>query len=94
MVRKKNPAELQRYKANTSDNEASFLDVHLFSFLMKLFLPVLMINVAILILKLTISHFKILMFLDLHPIESISLNSFVLLEYLDMLLTSTLTIKC
>ena len=33
------------------------------------------------------------MFLALHPIESISLNSFVLLEHLVMLLTSTLAIK-
>ena len=34
------------------------------------------------------------MFLVLHPIESISLNLFVLLEHLAMLLTSTLTINC
>ena len=34
------------------------------------------------------------MFLALHPMESISLNSFVLSEYLAMLLTSTLTINC
>ena len=34
------------------------------------------------------------MFHALHPMESISLNSFVLLEHLDMLLTSTLTINC
>ena len=33
------------------------------------------------------------MFLALHPMESISLNSFVLLEHLAMLLTSTLSIK-
>ena len=33
------------------------------------------------------------MFLDLHPMESISLNSNVLLEYLAMLLTSTLAIN-
>ena len=33
-------------------------------------------------------------FLALHPMESISLNSFVLLEHLAMLLTSTLTINC
>ena len=32
--------------------------------------------------------------LSLHPMESISLNSFVLLEHLAMLLTSTLTINC
>ena len=33
------------------------------------------------------------MFLALHPMESISLNSFVLLEHLAMLLTSTLAIN-
>ena len=35
-----------------------------------------------------------MMFLALHPVESISLNSFVLLEHLAMLLTSTLAINC
>ena len=34
------------------------------------------------------------MFLALHHIESISLNSFVFLEHLAMLLTSTLAINC
>ena len=34
------------------------------------------------------------MFLALHPMESISLNSFVLLEQLAMLVTSTLAINC
>ena len=34
------------------------------------------------------------MFLALHPMDSISLNSFVLLEYLAILLTSTLEINC
>ena len=34
------------------------------------------------------------MFLALHSMESISLNSFVLLEHLAMLLTSTLAINC
>ena len=34
------------------------------------------------------------MFLALHPMESISLSSFVLLEHLAMLLTSTLAINC
>ena len=38
--------------------------------------------------------FWIVMFLALRPMESISLNSFVLLEHLAMLLTSTLTINC
>ena len=35
-----------------------------------------------------------MMLLTLHPMESISLNSFVLLEHLAMLLTSTLAINC
>ena len=34
------------------------------------------------------------MLLALHPMESISLNSFVLLEHLAMLLNSTLAINC
>ena len=53
-----------------------------------------MINVTTLILKLSISLFKMVMFLVLHPMESISLNSFVLLEHLAMLLNSTLAINC
>ena len=47
-----------------------------------------------LILKLSISLFLMVMFLALHPMESISLNSFVLLEHLAMLLTSKLAINC
>ena len=35
-----------------------------------------------------------MMLLALHPIESISLNSFVLLEHLAMMLISTLAINC
>ena len=53
-----------------------------------------MINVTTLILNLSIFNFKMVMFLALHPMESISLNSFVLLEHLAMLLTSTLAINC
>ena len=34
------------------------------------------------------------MVLALHPLESMSLNLFVLLEHLAMLLTSTLAINC
>ena len=34
------------------------------------------------------------MFLALHPMESISFNSFVLLTHLALLLTSTLAINC
>ena len=38
--------------------------------------------------------FQRVMFLALHPMKSISLNSFVLLEHLAMLLTLTLAINC
>ena len=61
---------------------------------MILFLPKFMINMTTLILKLSISSFDMEMFLSLHPMESMSLNSFVLLEHLAMLLTSTLAINC
>ena len=51
-------SELQLNKANTSDTEAAFLNLHLFcQFLMILFLPKFMINVTTLILLLLISHF-------------------------------------
>ena len=93
MVSQIYPSELQLNKANASDTEAAFLDLHC-QFLMILFLPKFMINVMTLILKLSISHFRMVMFLVLHPMESISLNSFVLLEHLAMLLTSTLAINC
>ena len=87
------PSELQLNKANTSDTEASFLDLHL------------SISYDIVSTKIydkrddidfEIANFP---FLDvdvplLHPMESISLNSFVLLEHLAMLLTSSLAINC
>ena len=38
--------------------------------------------------------FEMVMFLDLHPMKSIFLNSFVLLEHLALLRTSTLAISC
>ena len=41
-----------------------------------------MINVTTLIFKLSISHFLMEMFLAIYPMESIYLNSFVLLEHL------------
>ena len=56
MVSQIYPSELQLNKANASDTEAAFLDLHL-SILMILFLPKFMINVTTLILKLSISHF-------------------------------------
>ena len=47
--------ELQINKTNTSDTEAAFLDLNLF--ISNNILPKFMINVAISILKLSISHF-------------------------------------
>ena len=57
MVSQIYPSEVQLNKANTSDTEAEFLDLHL-SILLILFLPKCMINVTTLILKLLISHFR------------------------------------
>ena len=54
MVRNLYPSELQLNKANTSVTEALFL-ISICSFLFKLFLPKFMINVRILISKLSIS---------------------------------------
>ena len=50
------PSELQLDKANTSDTEAAF-KACICQFLIILFLPKFMINVTILILKLSNSHF-------------------------------------
>ena len=61
---------------------------------MILFLPKFKINVTTLIFKLSISNLQMVMFLVLDPMESLLLNSFVLLEHLAMLLTSTLAINC
>ena len=73
------PSELQLKNANTSDTKAAFSDLHL-SIFMILFLPKCVINVTTLFLKLSISHFYMVMFLALHPKESISLNSLGLLD--------------
>ena len=78
MVSQIYPLELQLNKANTFNTEAAVL-VHAFVHQMILFLPQFMINVTILILRLSIPHFLMMLFLVLHPMEYISLNSFVLL---------------
>ena len=93
MVSQIYPSELQLNKANTSDTEAAFLDLHL--------------SISNDIVSTTIydkrDDFDFesvnLPFLDgdvprSNPIESKSLSSFVLLEHLAMLLTSTLAINC
>ena len=88
MVSQIYPSELQLNKANASDTEAAFLDLHL------------SISNDIVSTKIYDKRddfdFEIVNFpfLDvLHPMESISLNSFVSLEHLAMLLTSTLAIN-
>ena len=62
--------------------------------LMILFQPKFMINVTILILKLSIFHFYNVTFLALHPMEFIFLKSSDLLEHLTMVLAITLAINC
>ena len=56
MVSQTNPSELQLNKANTSDCETLFLDLHLFITNENVSTKI-SINVTILILKLSISQF-------------------------------------
>ena len=72
------PSELQLNKANTSDTEAAFKTSN---------------NIVSTKIYDTRDDFEMVMFLSLHPMESISLNSYVLLRHLAMLLTSMLTQK-
>ena len=53
-----------------------------------------MTDVTTLVLGLSVSHFWVVVFLVLHPMESISLNSFVLLGRLAVLLASALAVGC
>ena len=57
MVSQIYPPELQLSKANTSDTKAALLDLHLSISNNIVFIPKFMINVTLLILKLSISHF-------------------------------------
>ena len=91
MVSQIYPSELQLNKANASDTEAAFLDLHL------------SISYDIVSTKIYDKRddfdFEIVNFPFLdgdvpRSMESISLNSFVLLEHLAMLQTSTLAINC
>ena len=91
MVSQIYPSELQLNKANTSDTESAFLDLHL-SISNDIVLPKFMINVTTFYYE--IVNFPFLDALNLHPMESMSLNSFVFLEHLAVLLTSTLAINC
>ena len=87
------PSELQLNKANTSNTEAAFLDLHL-SISNDIVSTKIYDKGDHFDFEMVNFHFYMAMFLALHPIESISLNSFVLLEHLAIILTSTLTINC
>ena len=93
MVSKIYPSELQLNKANTSDIEAAFLDLHL-SISNYIVSTKIYDKCDDFDFEIVNFPFWMVMFLALHPMESISLNSFVLLEHLAMLLTSTLAINC
>ena len=87
------PSELQLNKANTSETEAVFLDL-LLSISNYIVSAKIYEKRDDFDFEIVIFFFPMVMFLCLHPMESITLNSFVLLEHLAMLLTSTLTINC
>ena len=93
MVSQIYPSELQLNKANASDTEAAYLDLHL-----SIVNDIVSTNIYDkrddFDFEIVNFPFLMVMFLALHPIESISLNSFVLLEHLAILLTSTLAINC
>ena len=93
MVSQIYPSELQLNKANASDNEAAFLDLHL-SISNDFVSTKIYDKRDDFDFEIVNFPFLDVMFLVLHPMESISLNSFVLLEHLAMLLTSTLAISC
>ena len=87
------PSELQLNKANASDTEAAFLDLHL-SISNDIVSTKIYDKGDNFDFEIVNFPFLMVMFLVLHPMESISLNSFILLEHLAMLLTSTLAINC
>ena len=86
-------SELQLDKVNTSDTKAAFLDLHL-SISNNIVSTKIYEKRDDFDFEIVNFPFLMVMFLALHPMESISLNKFVLLEHLAMLLTSTLAINC
>ena len=86
-------SELQLNKANASDTQAALLDLHL-SITNDIVSTKIKDKCDDFDFEIVNFPFLVMMFLALHPMESISLNSFVLLEHLAMLLTSPLAINC
>ena len=87
------PSEPQLNKVNTSDTKTAFLDLHLSisNNIVSAKIYDIRDDLNFEIINLP---FLMVMFLALHPMESTSLNSFVLLEHQAILLTSTLAINC
>ena len=86
MVNQIYPSEFQLIKANTPDTGCSFLDLHLF-------ISNDIVSTKIYDKRDDISHFEMAIFLDLHLMEFIFVNSSDLLENLAMLQTSPLAIQ-
>ena len=93
MVSQIYPSDLQLYKVNTFDTEAAYLDLH-FSIFSDIVSTKIYDKRVDFDFEIVNFPFPVVMFLALHPIESISLNSFVLLEHLAILLTSALAMNC
>ena len=93
MVSQIYPSELRLNIANTSDTKAAFLDLHL-SISNYIISTKLYDKRDDFDFEIVNFPFYMVMFLPLHPMESISLNSYVLLEHLAILLTSTLELNC
>ena len=91
MVSQIYPSELQLNKINNSDKDATFLDLQL-----SISNDIVSTKMYDKMFDFEIVNFPfvLVMFLALHSMESSSFNSFVLLEHLAMLLTSTLEINC
>ena len=88
------PSELQLNRANTSDIDAMFLDLHL-SISYDIVSTKIYNKCDDFDFEIVNFPFKMVMFLSLHPMESTYLkvlNSFILLGHLAMLLTSTLSL--
>ena len=93
MVSQIYPSELRLNIANTSDTKAAFLDLHL-SISNYIISTKLYDKRDDFDFEIVNFPFYMVMFLPLHPIESISLTSYVLLEHLAILLISTLALNC
>ena len=87
------PSELQLDRAGALGAEVVFFDLFC-QFLVVLFLPGYVMDVTTLVLGLSVSHFWVVVFSPLRPVESVSHGFLVLLVPLAMLLTSALAINC